>query len=60
MDEKNKEPRPLGICGQLEKLCESICDNYCKYPDMFADSPDGADAMYEAFCDSCPIVKILQ
>lgn len=60
MGNTNKEPRPLGVMGQLEKLCEDICDNYCKYPEMFSDSPDGSEAMYEACCNNCPVVRILQ
>ena len=44
---------------ELEEIKESICDNYCKYPDMYLSEysdPDEANtAMMNEECVYCPL-----
>lgn len=60
MSDKSHEPRPLGVVGQLEKLCEIICNDYCKYSPIMAELPEDGGELFEQFCRDCPVVRLLQ
>ena len=44
---------------EFEEIRESICDNYCKYPDMYlsdyADPDEANTAMINEECVYCPL-----
>lgn len=41
----------------IEDVVESICDNYCKYPEQYAEADE--EKMYEERCDKCPLNKLI-
>lgn len=55
-----KEPSAVTI---IADACEDICNNYCKYPDLYsaryADEDEANDRMMEEICDHCPLNRIL-
>lgn len=44
----------------IDEVSEEICDNYCKYSDLFKviKSDIEMDELSEKFCDSCPLNKL--
>ena len=36
---------------------EKICDNYCKYPEIYSNEEE-EDKLYE-HCDKCPLNKLM-
>ena len=44
---------------EIEEIKESICDNYCKFPDMYlseyADPDEANTAMMNEECEYCPL-----
>ncbi|MBQ1577301.1 MAG: hypothetical protein IIZ83_10095 [Oscillospiraceae bacterium] len=55
-----KEPSAVTI---IADACEDICNNYCKYPDLYsaryADEDEANARMMEEICDHCPLNRIL-
>lgn len=41
----------------IEDILADICDNYCKYPEQYADD-DGVDALINERCDNCPFQRL--
>lgn len=67
VDAKQKElisSQPVTITKMLTMIADQICDNYCKYPDMYlSKNQDGdedmlEDMMYTEICANCPLMKI--
>ena len=61
MMEEKKE-----TCHQIMiSVVDEICDNYCKYPDMYVSKhPDAdedllEDLMYTEICAFCPLNRLL-
>lgn len=52
-----------GIMDALELAAREMCDNYCKWPDVYRmnykDVDEGTEAMYEERCKECPMIDIL-
>lgn len=40
----------------IDDVETEICDNYCKYSDMYSD--EEYDKMIEEVCDSCPLKRL--
>ena len=49
----------------LSEIADDICDNYCKYPDMYVPKNPGDDVdlleetMYTEICAKCPLVRLI-
>jgi hypothetical protein len=41
----------------LSEVVESICDEYCKYPEQY--KGDNEDDLYSEHCDKCPLNKLI-
>ena len=55
----------MDVVTILQKVTEEVCDNPCKYPDMFNVNIDDAvkadenmAEMFEKHCNVCPLNKI--
>lgn len=52
----------MSVVETLTALCEEICDDYCKYPEMYEEAykdPDEAlDALLKEKCENCPLNRI--
>lgn len=48
------------VSETIDDVCEEICDNYCKYSDLFKvlDSDAEYDKLLERYCDNCPLNKL--
>lgn len=53
------------ICKSVTEIIEEIkcemCDQYCKYPDIYntrEDSDEEYDKMIAEVCDSCPLNRL--
>ena len=46
----------------LEAVTTEICDNYCKYPDIYnkkyEDEEEALEIMVKEHCDDCPLNKL--
>ena len=58
------EPEKKTITFMLNEIVNEICDNYCKYPDMYVPKNLGDDVdmleeiMYTEICAKCPFMRI--
>ena len=45
--------------AEIQEIKESICDNYCKFPDMYlsdySDPDEAHEAMVKEECEFCPL-----
>ena len=52
----------MNVVETLTKLCEEMCDNYCKFPDQYyakyKDSDEAIDMLLKEKCEDCPLSKI--
>lgn len=43
--------------NKIYKICVDMCENYCKYPDMWDEDKHGP--LYESkYCRNCPLFKL--
>lgn len=42
-----------GIPAQLHKVVEKLCDQYCKYPQMYPNEEQQEEL--EKICEDCPL-----
>lgn len=38
----------------IDEVITAICDNYCKYPQIFKEG----ETAFEALCDKCPLNRL--
>lgn len=50
MNEEKKESKDKSITDIIEETKDDFCDNYCKFPDQYGDSPEEYDEMLENEC----------
>ena len=43
---------------QLEQIAEDVCNNYCKYPDIWDEEKEGYELSESDICANCPISKL--
>lgn len=43
----------------LEGIAEEICQNYCKYPDLWDENVEGIELCESDFCKNCPLNKVV-
>lgn len=53
----------MSITETLEKVSEAICNNYCKYPEIyehryFFNKDEGFEAMIKEQCENCPLTDL--
>ena len=46
-------PKHKTVSAILEEVIQSMCDNHCKFPDMYSEADE--DKLYEEHCDKCPL-----
>ena len=44
--------------GELTKIAEGFCDNYCKYPMIWDAEKESMELMDSDICANCPMSKI--
>ena len=49
------------ISKELDEICQTMCDSYCKYPSM--EPPEGKDENWltdddESPCNMCPMMRL--
>ena len=55
---------PETISGMIIRIVDEVCENYCKYPEMYINKHPEADAdlledvMYTEICAKCPLMKL--
>jgi hypothetical protein len=52
----------MNVVETLTALCEEICDNYCRFPELYLNEhkdPDEATDLCKEKCENCPINKII-
>lgn len=55
---KCKDETPaITVTDILEQVKESICDNYCKFPERYNENEDW-DRLYREICDACPLNRL--
>lgn len=42
----------------IEAVCEDMCKNYCKYPDIWAEEKEGCELCESDICNNCPLNKL--
>ena len=51
------------IVRQIEQIAEDICDNYCKYPELYAaqykDPDESESRLLSEKCDNCPLLRLV-
>ena len=45
--------------NEVEKLFEAICDNYCKYPDIYNEDREEIPLSESEICTNCPVTYML-
>lgn len=53
----------MSIAEKIESVAESICNQYCKYPERYRDAySTNLDEAYEAMikeqCEKCPLLEL--
>lgn len=52
----------MSIISTLEQAIETMCDKYCKYPDIYkqkyADEKTAEEKLCEEVCMNCPLTDL--
>lgn len=46
------------ITEQIEEIKEDICNNYCKYPDIWDEQKEGCELIDSEHCQNCPLNRL--
>lgn len=46
------------ISQQMEEIAEAICNNYCKYPDLWDEEAEGCELSESEHCENCPLNRL--
>lgn len=46
------------ITEQIEEIKDDICNNYCKYPDIYDEETEGCDLSESDHCRNCPLNRL--
>ena len=47
------------VSSLLESVANDICDNYCKYPDIYKpEENDGVELCESEICQNCPLNRL--
>lgn len=42
----------------LQNIAEAMCNNYCKWPDLWDEEAEGMELMDSEHCTNCPLNKL--
>jgi len=46
------------ITNQIQEIAEDICNNYCKWPDLWDEEKEGMELMDSEHCQNCPLNRL--
>lgn len=46
------------ITQQLQDIVEDVCQNYCKWPDLWDEEAEGIELMDSDICKNCPLNRL--
>ena len=46
------------ISQMLSEIIDQMCNNYCKYPDLWDEEAEGIELMDSEHCRNCPLNRI--
>lgn len=46
------------ITAQIEEIKDDICNDYCKYPDIYDEEKEGCDLSESDHCQNCPLNRL--
>jgi len=46
------------ITKMLEEIADEICQNYCKWPDLWDEEKEGCDLSESEHCQNCPLNRL--
>ncbi len=47
------------IAEQMQDIVEDMCQNYCKWPDLWDDSMEDCELSESSICQNCPLCKLV-
>lgn len=53
-----KEETAKSVSQIIEEVKMEICDNYCRYTEIYDSNDDDYDAMMEERCVNCPLSRL--
>ena len=48
----------MNIADQLREIAETMCTQYCKYPDTWDEEKEGIELTESDICANCPLNKL--
>ena len=48
----------LSVCEIFEEVKKDICDNYCKYPDIWDEEKEEKPLYESEHCENCPLLRL--
>ena len=46
------------ITQQIQEIVEDVCQNYCKWPDLYDDEMEGCELADSSICANCPLNRL--
>ena len=46
------------ITAQIEEIKDDICNNYCKWPDIWDEEKEGCELSESDHCRNCPLNRL--
>lgn len=47
------------ITQQLQDIVDDVCQNYCKWPDIYDEEAEGVELCESSICQSCPLNRLV-
>ena len=58
MRSRLKMERQKTVTEQIEEIKDDICNNYCKWPDVWDEEAEGCDLTESDYCRDCPLNRL--
>ena len=50
--------KPKTVLEILEDIANDMCNNYCKYPDIYDEQKEGVELCESEICANCPLNRL--
>jgi len=57
-EKRDNEAPPQTVTHLIESVCSEICDNYCKFPELYGSDDEAFDKLMQEHCNDCPLNRL--
>ena len=58
LNAKKREEKPKTVVEQINAIVEEMCQDYCKWPDIWIDDIEHCELSESSICRNCPLNRL--